>query len=93
MAFLTAFSTCLFHDRSELSVIDSEVLSMFDCLKCSAMDVVCLFVLLLYVPSQQLWSWWDGQFTSPIFFLGKLEQAVTQYFVHIFSLVTDNNPS
>ena len=23
----------------------------------------CLFVLLLYVPSQQLWSWWDGQFT------------------------------
>ena len=22
-----------------------------------------LFVLLLYVPSQQLWSWWDGQFT------------------------------
>ena len=24
---------------------------------------VCLFVLLLYVPSQQLWSWLDGQFT------------------------------
>ena len=24
---------------------------------------VCLFVLLLYVPSQQLWSWRDGQFT------------------------------
>ena len=23
----------------------------------------CLFVLLLYVPSQQLWSWRDGQFT------------------------------
>ena len=22
----------------------------------------CLFVLLLYVPSQQLWSWRDGQF-------------------------------
>ena len=25
--------------------------------------------------------------------LGKLEQAVNQYFVHILSLVTDNNPS
>ena len=29
----------------------------------------------------------------PHFFLGKLEQAVNQYFVHILSLVTDNNPS
>ena len=26
-------------------------------------------------------------------FLGKLEQAVNQYFMHIFSLVTDINPS
>ena len=26
-------------------------------------------------------------------FLGKLEQAVNQYFVHILSLVTNNNPS
>ena len=26
-------------------------------------------------------------------FLGKLEQAVNQYFVHILSLVFDNNPS
>ena len=25
--------------------------------------IVCLFVLLLYVPSQQLWSWRDSQFT------------------------------
>ena len=24
---------------------------------------ICLFVLLLYVPSQQLWSLQDGQFT------------------------------
>ena len=38
-------------------------------------------------PGQQLWSLWDGQF------LGKLEQAVNQYFVHILSLVTDNYPS
>ena len=27
------------------------------------------------------------------FFLGKLDKAVNQYFVHILSLVTDNNPS
>ena len=26
-------------------------------------------------------------------FLGKLEQSVNQYFVHILSLVTDSNPS
>ena len=26
-------------------------------------------------------------------FLGKLEEAINQYFVHILSLVTDNNPS
>ena len=26
-------------------------------------DFVCLFVLLLYVPSQQLWSLRDGQIT------------------------------
>ena len=36
-----------------------------------------------------------GTVSSPnhIFFLGKLEEAVNQYFVHILSLVTDNNPS
>ena len=36
-----------------------------------------------------------GTVSSPnhTFFLGKLEQAVNQYFVHILSLVTDNNRS
>ena len=36
-----------------------------------------------------------GMVSSPnhTFFLGKFEQAVNQYFVHILSLVTDNNPS
>ena len=39
-----------------------------------------------------------GTVSSPnhTFFLGKLDEAVYQYFVHIFSLVTlvtDNNPS
>ena len=33
----------------------------------------CLFLFFfLYIPSQQLWSWWDGQFTLPHFNLGKL---------------------
>ena len=27
------------------------------------MRLVCLFVLLIYVPSQQLWSWQDEEFT------------------------------
>ena len=30
---------------------------------------------------------------TTLLILGKLEQAVNQYFVHILSLVTDNNPS
>ena len=30
---------------------------------------------------------------TTFFFLGKLDQEVNQYFVHILSLVTDNNPS
>ena len=36
-----------------------------------------------------------GTVSSPrhIFFLGKLDKAVYQYFVHILSLVTDNNHS
>ena len=36
-----------------------------------------------------------GMVSSPnhTFFLGKLEQAVNQYFLHIVLLVTDNNPS
>ena len=32
---------------------------------------VCVFVFLLYVPSQQLWSWRDGQFSLPHFFPGQ----------------------
>ena len=46
-----------------------------------------LFALLLYVQSQQLWSWQDGQITyNHTFFLGKLEQAVNQYLMHILCL-------
>ena len=54
------------------------------------------FVFVCFValrPSKQLWSCQDGQLTLPHLFLGKLEQAIYQYFVYIHSLVTDNNPS
>ena len=51
---------------------------IFQAGKLIAAGFVCLFVLLLYIPSQQLWSWRDGQFTKPHFNLGKLEQAVNQ---------------
>ena len=52
-----------------------------------------MFVLFLYVPVNSYGH--AGMVSSPYhtFFLGKLEQAVNQYFVHILSLVTDNNPS
>ena len=59
--------------------------------------LICLFVLLLYVPKTSamvmvgrsvhlttLFSWAS---------LNKLEQGITSSFVHILSLVTDNNPS
>ena len=42
-----------------------------DC--CSNGWILVYLFLLLYIPSQQLWSWRDGQFTYPHFFLGKLE--------------------
>ena len=45
--------------NSVLRVGDNKVKTNSDCL----ILFVCLFALLLYVPSQQLWSWWDGQFT------------------------------
>ena len=32
-------------------------------------------------------------YLTTLFFLGKLEQAVNQYLVHIISLVADNSPS
>ena len=51
------------------------------------------FGLLLYVPGNSFGH--EGMVSSPNYtlFLGKLEQAVNQYFMHILSLVTDNNPS
>ena len=45
-------------------------------------------------PSQQLWSFRNGQFTQPHFFsCASLTKVANQYFVYFFSLVADNNPS
>ena len=51
------------------------------------------FGLLLYGPVNSYGHVRAVSSPNHIFFLGKLEQAVNQYFVHILSLVTDNNPS
>ena len=48
--------------------------------------------LICLCPSQELWSCQSIHITT-LSFLGKLDEAVNQYFVHILSLVTDNNAS
>ena len=54
-----------------------------------------MFLFVCFVDLRQVNSYGPGgTVSSPNHtFLGKLEQAVNQYFVHILSLVTDNNPS
>ena len=56
---------------------------------------VCLFVcfVALRPKSKAMVLPGPSVHLSTLFFLGKLEQAVNQYIVHILSLVTDNNPS
>ena len=53
---------------------------------------VCLFCC--FTPQVNSYGH-GGTVSSPkrTFVLGKLEQALNQYFVHILLLVTDNNPS
>ena len=53
---------------------------------------VCLFCCFMSQVNNYVHG---GTVSSPnhTFFLAKLEQAVSQHFVHILSLVTDNNPS
>ena len=58
--------------------------------------ITYLFICLFCCFTSQVNSYGHGRTVSSpnhTFFLGKLEQAVNQYFVHILSLVTDNNPS
>ena len=50
-----------------------------------------VFVLLLYAPIQQLCSMQDVNLIT--LYLGRPEQGVSQFLMHILSLVTGNNPS
>ena len=57
-------------------------------------QVKCLFVYFVALrpkSTAMVMAGWSVHLTT--LFLGKPEQAVNQYFVHILSLVTDNNPS
>ena len=54
--------------------------------------LVCLFFVALHPKSTAMVMAGRSVHLTTLF-LGKLEQAVYQYFVHILSLVTDNNPS
>ena len=56
------------------------------------MYFVCLFVCFVVLRPKSTAMVIAGRSVHlTTFFLGKLEQAVNQYFVHILSLVTDNN--
>ena len=52
-----------------------------------------LIGFLLYIPVNRYGHVGPVSSSNHTFYLGKLEQAVNQYFMHILSLVTDNNPS
>ena len=56
-------------------------------------DSFVLFGLVLYVLVNSYGHVRTVSSPNHIFILGKLDLAVNQYFVHILSLVTDNNPS
>ena len=52
-----------------------------------------LFGLVLYVQVNSYGHVMTVSLPNHTFFLGKLDFAVNQYFVHILSLENDNNPS
>ena len=55
---------------------------------------ICLFVCFVALrpkSTAMVMAGWSLHLTT--LFLGKLEQAVDQCFVHLLSLLTDNNPS
>ena len=78
----------IYLDGKELRHFNYQYMYMVAIVQSIAYKIV-LFVLLLYVPFN---SYGHGRMVSSpnhTFFLGKLEQTVNQYFVHILSLVTD----
>ena len=61
---------------------------------CTVKLVFCLFVFIAYVPVNNNGHYWTVSSPNHTFSwasLGKLEQGVNQYFVHILSLVTENS--
>ena len=59
--------------------------------RASPTSVFVCFVALRPKSTAMVMAWRSFKLTT--LFLGKLDQVVNQYFVHILSLVTDNNPS
>ena len=53
----------------------------------------CLFGLILYTPVNSYGHVGRVSSLNHTIFLGKLDYAVNQYFMHILALVTDNNHS
>ena len=63
-------------------------------LKITIIELMCICLFCCFTSQVNSYGH-GGTVSSPdhTFFLGKLEQAFNQYFVHILSLVTDNNTS
>ena len=59
----------------------------------ATLGFVCLFVFVALRPKSTAMVMAGQSVHLTTLFLGKLEQAVNQNFVHILSLVTDKNPS
>ena len=74
---------------------ESTLFKMPHCWKSHVTAQIITFVCFVCLTSQVNSYGHGGTVSSPnhTFFLGKLEQAVNQCFVHILLLVTDNNPS
>ena len=79
-----------------LSLVLSQKYLHFVLLKCVLLLfyplLFVLFCLRLYVPVNSYGHVKTVSSPNHTFFLGKLDLLVNQYFVHILSLVTDNNP-
>ena len=60
-----------------------------NCRKFATAEIVCFVVL----PPKSTAMVSSPNHASSLAFLNKLHVAVNQYFVHMLSLVTDNNPS
>ena len=62
---------------------------------CNIKKILYMYFVLFCCFTSQVKSYaHGGDVSSPnhTFFLGKLEKTVNQYFMHILSFVTDNNP-